>query len=205
MDKLDLKKSLRHLFTAPAGRFVELDVPPLPYLQVDGYGDPNVEPSWQEGITWLFSVAYAAKFAARAALSRDFAVPPLEGLWWAADPRSFVERRKAEWSWTMMIMVPDFIDSALFEAARTRASPKLGDPPPSLRLDTLHEGRCLQALHVGPYDEEGPLLADLHDRIMPERRLDFAGPHHEIYLSDARRTAPSRLKTIIRQPVRPLA
>lgn len=204
MDKIDLKKTLRPLFTAPAGEFVERDVPPLTYLKVDGRGDPNLEPSYQRAVAWLYATAYGAKFAAKSALGRDFTVPPLEGLWWAEDPRSFVERRKSEWAWTMMIMMPAFIDAPLVAAAIRKAAAKLGDPPPTLRLEELDEGSCLQTMHIGSYDDEGPLLARLHDQIMPARGLAFAGPHHEIYLGDPRRTEPSRLKTIIRQPVRPL-
>src|SRR5687767_6046233 len=105
MTKIDLKKELRALFTAPVGAFVEVDVPPLPYLKVDGHGDPNREPAYARAVSWLFATAYSTKFAAKAALDRDFTVPPLEGLWWADNPESFVARRKAEWSWTMMIML----------------------------------------------------------------------------------------------------
>jgi hypothetical protein len=203
MNKIDLKKELRHLFTAPVGEFVEVEVPPLPYLKVDGHGDPNVEAAYAQALSWLFSTAYAAKFAAKTGLGRDFTVPPLEGLWWAEDPQSFVDRRKALWSWTMMIMLPDFIGQDLVDAAVVKSSAKLGEPPTSFRFELLHEGRSLQALHIGSYDDEGPLLAQLHNEIMPARGLAFAGPHHEIYLGDPRRTEPARLKTILRQPVRP--
>ena len=202
MEKIDLKKSLRALFTAPVGRFVEVEVPPLRYLKVDGHGDPNVEPAYGQAVSWLYATAYAAKFPAKAKLARDFAVPPLEGLWWAEDPASFAARRKAEWSWTMMIMMPEFVDHVLFEAGADKAAAKLGQRPPSLRLEHLEEGRSLQAMHVGSYDDEGPLLAQLHDEIMPARGLTFAGPHHEIYLSDPRRTEAAKLKTLLRQPVR---
>lgn len=128
-------------------------------------------------------------------------MPPLEGLWYADDPRSFVERRKSEWKWTMMIMLPDFVGRDPFEAAVAKARNKLGDPPPSLRLARYREGPSLQALHIGSYDDEGPLLAKLHDEIMPAQNYTFAGPHHEIYLSDPRRTPAAKLKTILRQPV----
>lgn len=204
MEKLDLKKALQPLFSAPLGEFVEVHVPPLTYLKVDGHGDPNTEASYQQAVAWLFSTAYAAKFAVKAAVGKDFAVPPLEGLWWSEDPQSFVDRRKSEWSWTMMIMMPDIVDSATFEAAAGKAARKNGPRPPSLRLESLNEGRCLQALHLGSYDAEGPLLSRLHEEIMPSRKLTFAGPHHEIYLSDPRRTDTAKLKTILRQPVRPL-
>lgn len=200
-EKLDLKKVRRELFTAPLNRFVLIDVPEVLYLMVDGEGDPNASPDYARAVSWLYTTAYALKFAWKAK-GKDFTVAPLEGLWWAENPASFVARRKSEWSWTMMIMVPDFVGPEDFEAARQKAVGKLGAPPPSLRLDRLCEGSSLQALHVGSYDEEGPLLAELHGRIMPEDGYDFAGHHHEIYLGDPRKTEAAKLKTILRQPVR---
>ncbi|QAY77245.1 GyrI-like domain-containing protein [Sphingosinicella sp. BN140058] len=201
MDKLDLKKTRKTLFTAPAGRFVEIEVPPLIYLMADGHGDPNTGAAYRIAVESLYSAAYALKFMAKAE-GRDFVVAPLEGLWWAADPESFTARRKHEWDWTMMIMVPDFVDQDAFGRARAKAAAKRADLSPSLRLETLHEGLCLQALHVGSYDDEGPLLAALHDEIMPAGGYAFAGRHHEIYLGDPRKLPPERLRTILRQPVR---
>jgi hypothetical protein len=141
------------------------------------------------------------KFAAKRDLSRDYVVPPLEGLWWSDDPQDFLARRRHKWQWTMMILAPDFLSPAMFEAAVTASRKKLGAPPDSLRIDVLDEGRCLQTLHIGPYDAEGPTLARLHNEIMPSQRLTFAGHHHEIYLSDPRKTAAAKLRTILRQPV----
>lgn len=201
MEKLDLKKARTGLFTAPQGRFVAVDVPPIRYLMVDGHGDPNTAPAYQLAIQSLYSTAYALKFQSKAD-GRDFVVAPLEGLWSAPDPESFTARRKDEWDWTMMIMVPDHVAEDAFRIAREKAAAKLGQIAPSLRLETLHEGLCLQALHVGSYDDEGPLLAHLHGEIMPAEGYRFAGPHHEIYLSDARKTPPAKLRTILRQPVR---
>lgn len=168
---------------------------------VDGHGDPNRTPAYKQALESLYSTAYAIKFACKAE-GRDFVVAPLEGLWSAASPESFTARRKDEWDWTMMIMVPDFVDAPKFQAARDKARAKLGALSDCLRLESLEEGHCLQALHVGSYDEEGPLLAQLHDEIMPAGGYTFAGPHHEIYLGDPRKAPPSKLKTILRQPVR---
>lgn len=199
--KLDLKKDRKALFTAPRGEFEAVVVPRALYLMADGHGDPNATPDYRRAVEALYSTAYALKFACKAE-GRDFVVAPLEGLWSAADPGSFVARRKYEWNWTMLIMVPDFIDRELFEAARAKTQAKLGQLPSTLRLEALEEGLCLQALHIGSYDDEGPLLARLHDEIMPAGGYEFAGRHHEIYLGDPRKTAPSKLKTILRQPVR---
>ncbi|WP_020698243.1 GyrI-like domain-containing protein [Reyranella massiliensis] len=201
--KIDFKKALPGLYAAPRDRFVSVDVPTMQFVMVDGASDPNTAPAYKQAIEWLYSTSYAMKFAAKAALKKDHIVPPLEGLWWADDPADFVARRKDRWRWTMMIMVPDFIDRPLFEAAVEKAKKKLGVPPSSLRFERFDEGRCLQILHIGSYDDEAPTLASLHDEVMPSQGLTFAGHHHEIYLSDARRTEPAKLKTILRQPVKP--
>lgn len=201
VEKLDLKKSRKELFSASHNRFVPIDVPPVSYLMIDGHGDPNRVPEYKRAVESLYATAYTIKFLCKAE-GRDFVVPPLEGLWSARDPESFTARRKDEWDWTMMIMMPDFVDEASFQRARGRAAEKLGAVSESLRFDTLEEGLCLQALHIGSYDEEGPLLAKLHNEIMPAERYAFAGRHHEIYLGDPRKTAPEKLKTLLRQPVR---
>ena len=201
MEKLDLKKTRKSLFTAPPNRFVTISAPRVSYLMVDGHGDPNRAPAYRLAVESLYTTAFTIKFACKAN-GQDFVVAPLEGLWSAPDPESFIARRKDEWDWTMMIMVPDHVDGEAFLAARTRAREKLGVLPESLRLESLEEGLCLQALHVGGYDDEGPLLARLHGEIMPSGGYDFAGRHHEVYLSDPRKTAPEKLKTVIRQPVR---
>lgn len=203
MEKIDFRKTLKALYAPPVGRFVPVDVPAMQFVKVDGEGDPNTSGSYRSAVEALYSVSYAMKFAARAATGKDYTVPPLEGLWHADDPSFFTGRRKDEWKWTMMIMVPDFVGRAIFEAARAKAEGKLGALPASLRLETCDEGRCLQALHVGSYDDEAPLLARLHDEVMPEAGLTFNGPHHEIYLSDPRRVPAEKLRTVLRQPVRP--
>ena len=201
MEKLDLKKVRKPLFTAPLNRFVTIDVPQVSYLMVDGHGDPNTATAYKLAVESLYATAYTIKFACKAN-GKDFVVAPLEGLWSAPNPESFTARRKDEWDWTMMIMVPDHVDDDAFGAARVKAQNKLGTLAESLRLESLEEGLCLQALHVGSYDDEGPLLATLHGEIMPSGGYEFAGRHHEVYLSDPRKTAPEKLKTVIRQPVR---
>jgi hypothetical protein len=200
--KLDLKVARKTLFSAPLNRFVLIDVPCVLYLMIDGHGDPNKVPAYKAAVEALFSTVYTIKFQCKA-MGQDFVVAPLEGLWSAKDPASFTARRKDEWDWTMMIMVPDFVDAAMFDTARAKVRDKFGQLPASLRLESLTEGPSFQALHVGNYDDEGPLLATLHDDVMPSGGYTFAGPHHEIYLGDPRKTAPEKLKTLLRQPVRP--
>jgi hypothetical protein len=203
MQKIDFKKTLKTLYDAPRGRFAKIDVPKLRYVMVDGQGNPNLVPSYKTAIEWLFSVSYAMKFAAKREFERDYVVPPLEGLWWADDPADFVARRKDAWRWTMMIMAPDFVGKDIYEAAVAKTNNKLGEPPKTFRLESLTEGTSLQTLHLGSYDDEGPILAQLHDALMLTENLTFNGKHHEIYLSDPRKTPPEKLKTILRQPVRP--
>ena len=205
VEKIDFKKMLRPLYSPPADKFVAVEVPTMQFVKVDGEGDPNSAPAYRAAVEALYGVSYAMKFAAKAMLGQDYVVPPLEGLWWADDPESFVTREKDRWNWTMMILVPDFITRDMFDAAVAKLRTKSGPPPRSLRLEAYDEGLSLQTMHIGSYDEEGPVLDRLHTEIMPGQKMDFNGAHHEIYLSDPRKTAPSRLKTILRQPVKPFA
>lgn len=205
MNKIDFKRAHPELYRPSAECFALIDVPVMQFVMIDGEGNPNTAPSYERAVEWLFSVSYAMKFAAKASLKKDYVAPPLEGLWWADDPADFVARYKDRWRWTMMIMAPDFIDHAMFSAAVEKAEKKLDAPPDGLRMESFGEGRSLQILHIGGYDDEGPTLARLHDEVMPSQGVTFGGKHHEIYLSDARKTEPSKLKTILRQPVRPLS
>lgn len=202
--KYDLKREHAELYAPSAKEFAIVDVPPMRYLAVDGHGDPNIAPSYRDAVEALFGVAYAVKFASKRRLGRDFVVTPLEGLWWADDRGAFVARDKSAWNWTMLIAQPDWIDEDAVAAAVAAARAKSPNPALDLlRLEHLHEGRSAQILHVGSYDDEEPTLARLHDEWMPQHGLTFNGPHHEVYLSDARRTAPEKLRTVLRQPVRP--
>lgn len=201
-DKADLKKELKAYYAPPVGRFVIVDVPALQYLMVDGAGDPNAAPAYTRAVEWLYSVSYSVKFMSKKELGRDYAVMPLEGLWWAEDMGTFISRQKDKWSWTMMILQPDWITAPMIEAAVVRARNKLGEPPARLRLERLEEGLCVQTMHLGSYDEEGPTLATLHSEFLPQNGLVESGHHHEIYIGDPRKTAPAKLKTVLRQPVR---
>ncbi len=201
--KVDFKVLMKPYWRPPVGRFEIVDVPALDFLMIDGAGDPNTAPAYATATGWLFSVSYALKFAAKAA-GRDYGVAPLEGLWWAADMASFAARRKDAWSWTMMVMQPEWTTAADVAAAVDKARGKLGAPPPSLRFERFAEGLSVQTLHVGPYDAEGPVLNALHEVYLPANGLAEAGHHHEIYLGDPRRSAPEKLRTILRQPVRRL-
>ncbi len=201
-DKIDVRKTLDS-YQARRGEFRVLDVPDQRYLMIDGHGDPNTAPAFTEALQTLYPVAYTLKFASKRDLGLDYVVPPLEGLWWAADMEAFTGARdKSRWDWTVMLLVPDELEPALVTAAiekvgMTKAPARLAD----LRVEVLSEGRCVQTLHVGSFDDEAAVLAQMHDEIIPGRGLRLAGRHHEIYLTDARRTAPERQRTILRQPV----
>ena len=196
--KVDLKKDIAS-YAARRGVFDIVEVPALRYLMIDGHGDPNTR-SYADAISTLFPVAYKLKFMSKKELDRDYVVMPLEALWWADDMASFTTSRdKSRWSWTAMILVPEWITDDQFDRACAAAS----DAPAidALRWESLEEGMCVQTLHVGPFDEEGPVLDRLHHEFIPERGLRMTGRHHEIYLSDIRRTDPAKLRTILRQPV----
>lgn len=200
---IDLKREIES-YRARRGSFDIVTVPPLQYLMVDGHGDPNTAPAYADALAALYPLSYALKFASKAA-GRDYVVMPLEGLWSAPDHTVFTTARdKSRWDWTMLVLVPDWLgaDDVSAAAERLVASGKVAaELLDRIRLETLDEGECVQTLHLGPYDAEGPVLAELHDRFVPEQGLVLRGRHHEIYLGDPRRTAPERLRTILRQPV----
>jgi DNA-binding PadR family transcriptional regulator len=203
MTTYDLKKAHPALYAPKAGDFHEVDVPELAYLMVDGHGDPNTTPAYAQAVQALFTVSYTVRALAKAELGRVHTVGPLEALWSADDPAVFVSGDKSAWDWTAMIAQPDWITPELVDRALATARAK-GTPAVDLvRFERLTEGRSVQVLHVGPYDAEAPTLARLHHEYLPVHGLTFAGRHHEVYLSDARRTDPVKLRTVLRQPVAP--
>lgn len=201
MEKVDFKKLMKPFWQPPVGKFVVVEVPRLKFVMVDGRGDPNTAAEYRTALQWLYSTSYGLKFASKAA-GRDYGVSPLEGLWWAEDMASFTQGDKSNWLWTAMIMQPEWIDAAAYEAAVAKARAKLGEPPASLRLEAFEEGLSVQTMHIGPYSAEAPTIARLHSEFLPANGLIENGHHHEIYISDPGRTAPEKLKTVIRQPVR---
>jgi len=202
MSKVDFKKELKHLYRPSTKKFEVVDVPEMQFLMVDGHGDPNTAQEYRDAIEALYAVAYALKFASKKELGRDYVVPPSEGLWWAEDMVAFMTSDKSAWDWTMMIMQPAWITPEMVAAAIEQTSKKKDLPAlPRLRLETYHEGLAVQIMHIGPYDAEGPTIARMH-AFIAENGYELAGKHHEIYLSDPRRTAPEKMKTVVRQPIR---
>lgn len=201
VEKIDFKKTLKALYAPSAKDFVLVEVPKMQFVKIDGQGNPNTAPAYATAVEWLYGVSYALKFAAKA-MGKDYGVPPLEGLWWAGDYAAFATRAKDQWRWTMMIMAPEFITREMHNAAVEKTEKKLGEPPASLRLEPYNEGLAAQILHVGSYDDEAPTIKRLHEEFIPQHGLTENGVHHEIYLSDPRKTEAAKLKTILRQPVR---
>ena len=177
-----------------------VDVPDLGFLRVDGEGDPATSARYTDAVETLYAVAYAARFDLKGG-GVDAKVMPLEGIWWT-DTTGDVWASRESWRWTVMIAVPDAMTSAALDRARaTAALKRSAESLARLRLERVTEGRAAQLLHVGPYGEaERPAIERLHAFIV-DQGLAARGRHHEIYLGDARRTAPERLRTIIRQPV----
>lgn len=203
VQKIDFKKSLDG-YQAKRGEFRLLEIPETNYLMVDGQGDPNSDPQFAAALEAMYPVAYKLKFASKLERDRDYVVPPLEALWFAQDMDVFTTvRDKSKWEWTVMLMVPpwlgvDDVDAAI-DVVRAKSAPdRLAD----VRFETLNEGLCVQTLHFGSFDDEGPVLEQLHTEFIPGERLELAGQHHEVYFSDFRKTEPEKLRTLLRQPVR---
>ena len=201
-EKLDLKKELKHLYQPPAGRVVLIDVPTMNFLMVDGEGDPNQAPSFQEAMDALYGVSFGIKFTIKKQeLGPDYTVMTVEGLWWLRSGEEFNLSKKDEWLWTLMILQPDHVTGELFEQIRAEQLHKKGSQSlVEMRFEPFHEGLSAQTMHIGPYAEEQPTIEKIHQFIMKEG-YQQRGKHHEIYLGDPRRTAPERLKTVLRQPV----
>ena len=202
MKKIDFKKDLKRLYQPDAKEVAQIDVPAMNFLMVDGQGDPNTSPSYQQAVEALFSVAYAIKFKVKKTLAIDYGVLPLEGLWWADDLAFFTAGDKAKWKWTMMIMQPGFVNAAMVRDTIAEVKKKKDLPALALlRFEKFAEGKSAQILHVGPFSAEGPTIAKVH-AFIASIGGKLSGKHHEIYLSDIRKADPAKWKTVIRQPLR---
>ncbi|MBX3144579.1 MAG: GyrI-like domain-containing protein [Trueperaceae bacterium] len=204
MAKLDLKRELKHLYAPSAKQISVVDVPTLSYLTVDGRGDPNTTAAYAEAVEALFSLSYAIKFAVKKSRGQDYAVMPLEGLWWSDDLSVFTSGDRSQgrslWQWRMMILQPDLVTEELFRAVSQDLADRKQLPALKLvELTAFSEGSSAQVLHVGPFSEEGPTIERLHQHIL-DLGYELSGKHHEIYLSDIRKADPARWRTVIRQP-----
>ncbi len=200
-EKIDLVKLHREAYSARKKPFL-LTVEPARYLAIEGRGEPGGD-SFQSKVGALYAAAFTLKFTSKEA-GRDYSVCKLEAVWWAdgCEDGDLSGVPQAQWRWQLMIRTPDFIgeDELTAAAEKIRAKGKV-DGIGGVHFELLEEGRCVQALHVGPYDRESETVAGMQ-AFAAEQGLVLFGRHHEIYLSDPRRVEPARLRTILRRPVR---
>ncbi|MCF6326478.1 MAG: GyrI-like domain-containing protein [Devosiaceae bacterium] len=201
MEKIDFKKKLKELYQPTHKDFSVVTVPNMLFAMIDGEGAPEGT-NFAKSVPWLYSAVYTIKFAAKKKMGRDFVVAPLEGLWWADDMDDFIKGNRDKWKWRLMIVLPEWADEEMFEEGVAKGMKKLGERPKSLRMEMFEEGLSVQIMHKGPFSEEGPVIARMHKEFIPQNGFVENGFHHEIYLNDARRTAPEKLKTVLRQPVK---
>jgi hypothetical protein len=200
MDKIDLKKELKDLYNPSAKEVNVVDVPALNFLLINGEGAPT-SPQYREAVEALFSVAYTLKFTVKKSKGIDYAVMPLEGLWWVDDMTNFSVDRKEEWKWIAMIMQPEYVTSDDVKVAIDQVKKKKNPSAlPKVRFESFKEGPAAQIMYVGPFSAEGATITKIHSYIQNSGHK-LSGKHHEIYLNNPATTAPEKLKTIIRQPM----
>jgi len=204
--KFDLKKEFPQFYSASAKNIEQIAVPEMNFFMIDGRGDPNKSEDFKNAIECLYAVSYALKMKVvkHQDLSKDYVVPPLEGLWFMDQMDKWTMENKNEWDWTIMIRIPDFVPPE--QIALAIKLTKEGKNPeflPKLRVERYHEGEAIQLMHLGPYDDEPPNIARLHD-YASKKGFHLHGKHHEIYLSDPRKADPGKMKTILRQPIQGL-
>jgi hypothetical protein len=198
MDKIDLFREHRAEYVMSKEPLL-VNVKSGKYLAVSGTGGPASH-AFKQRLGALYGTAYTIKFDNKLRRARDFKVGVLEGLWWVKGrTRDALAAPKDDWQWKLLIRVPSFVTARSVAAALTTLRAK-GRPVADVKLETIREGRSVQALHVGAYADE-PLTIAKMDAFARARHLRYRGRHHEIYLSDPRRVPPSRLRTILRHPV----
>ncbi len=206
MKKIDFKKELKELYNPSAKKVVVIDVPILNFLMIDGQGNPNTAKEYQDALETLYGVTFTIKMLPKKGETPEgyfeYVVPPLEGLWWSDEKNNLDLEDKNNWKWTAMIMQPEFVTQELVEFAIQLLQKKKDIPALSkMRFESYNEGLSAQIMHIGPYAEEATTI-DMIYHFIKEKGYKFNGKHHEIYLSDPRRSAPEKLKTVIRQPIK---
>ncbi|MFW9899097.1 MAG: GyrI-like domain-containing protein [Candidatus Thorarchaeota archaeon] len=202
--KVDFKKTMKELYNPSAKEVVMVEVPEMQFLMIDGIGSPGDSQEYLDALAVLYPVVFKTKFLSKAK-GKDYVVPPLEGLWWAENMDDFTEGNRDKWKWTMMIMQPEWITKEMIDEAidiTKEKKPELAKLVPKLRLEKYKESKAAQIMHIGPYSEEGPNIQKIH-KFIKDKDGKFDGhnfKHHEIYLSDPRKSKPENMKTIIRQP-----
>lgn len=205
-DKFDFKKEYRDLYM-PKNKPMIIDVPTMNFIMIDGEGDPSKE-EYQKAVNVLYSLAYTIKMSKMSESMPqgyfEYIVPPLEGLWWISGGAFHLEQRD-NWLWTSMIRQPPFVTLEVFHWALEECSRKKKELDLSIaRFESFTEGLCVQMMHIGPYAREVESIAEMQIFMEENNLVDECGSlrkHHEIYLSDPRRTKPERLRTVLRHPV----
>jgi hypothetical protein len=207
METIDLRKQMKDLWNPPVGKMVLVTVPAMPYLVIEGVGNPSTSRAFQEAIQALYSAAYTMKFGAKSAGVAEWKVTPLEALWWNTSGRDladadFATTTPGEMAWKAMVMQPAVVTADMLKQAKAEVVRKKKDVPALAQvcLETWAEGLCAQTMYVGPYEGERPTIDMMHAWIAANG-YRARGRHHELYLSDPNRTAPEKLKTILRLPV----
>lgn len=202
MTKIDIRKELKHLYNPSAKKVEIVDVPLMRFLMIDGSGDPNTAQEYKDSVEALFAVSYALKFMVKKEKGVDYGVLPLEGLWWTDDMTQFSMKNKDVWKWTSMIMQPEYVTDDLVSEALEQVEMKKNPPAlRKIRFESFHEGLSAQTMHIGPYSAEAPTIEKLRT-FLKETGHELRGKHHEIYLSDPRRSRPEKMRTVIRQPMK---
>ena len=200
-EKIDYKKILGTYYTASSVEPAVVDIPCFNFLMIDGRGDPNTSKEYKEAVSALFTLSYSLKFHIKKSLGIDYGVLPLEGLWWAEDMATFTKGGKDAWLWTMRILQPEWINAGMAAHMQIESFQKKGLPAlKQIRFETYSEGVSVQLMHLGPFSSEGPNIARMHS-FADQNGYQRRGKHHEIYLTDFTRTAPEKMKTILRQPL----
>jgi hypothetical protein len=198
--KRDIKKELKYLYNPNKNFPSVVDVPVFNFLMFDGMGDPSTSPIFQCGIESLFSLSYTIKFMVRNDIGIDYGVMPLEGLWWMQNDEIFDVNKRDKWQWTIMIMQPEYVTIEVINKATEKLiKQKKTEYITQIRFEEYNEGKSMQIMHIGPFADEDPNIILIHNEILNSNH-QLSGKHHEIYLSDFRKTAPEKLKTILRQP-----
>jgi hypothetical protein len=201
MEKIDLKKELKNLYNPSSKEVSAVDVPSMNFLIINGEGAPT-SPQYSEAIEALFNVSYTLKFIVKKSKAIDYGVMPLESLWWVDDMTKFSADKKDEWKWTAMIMQPKYVTAKDFKTAIEQVKKKKNSAGlPKLRFESLKEGPSAQIMYIGPFSAEGPTIQKIHAYIQNSQHT-LNGKHHEIYLNNPATTAPEKLKTILRQPMK---
>lgn len=206
MAKTDFKKTMKECYLPSPKEVVTIDVPTMNFAMVDGLGDPNTCPDFEHVTEALYGVTFTIKMSPKKGPAPagyfEYVVPPLEGLWWTEPDGSFdISKAKTNWQWTLMIMQPEFVTAELVTEALAHLKNKKDNPAlDKLCFEPFAEGKAVQIMHIGPYADESPTIEKMH-AFAQDNGYQLTGKHHEIYLSDPRRTDPPKLRTVLRQPV----